>query len=458
MNKMSVRNMFLMLFSFIFLFILSHPASAGSSLTLPEAIQIALKNRYELNIADQNILKSKAKLIEANSELYPRLDFLGNSGYIKTLERFEPTLFSFDLMGTTYTISPTKDVPEYQSDISLQLTQRLFAGGKIVKGIEGAKERVSQSEIAKELNKRNIMIAVINSYWELKRAEKWVEIGKEKVSQSETILDIAKVRYGKGAISGLEKDNAEIDLINNRRDLVHSETKRKIAVDILLNEMGIIEAKEYQLTLIDEPILDPANDERRIDEFIEIALSKRLELQRLKKEIKIKDAEKKVALGGYYPNIDLQGEYNWVGYDRDNLNKSWQDIHENYWSVFLKVRWNLFEGFYTKGKVNQAQAELSSAQLEMERQKQNIIQEIKEAYNNLIGAIERIEVIQKNITLTERSLKAAKKQFELGIIDTRQVIEYNNRLADVKKPYFDALVDYAIAKAKLKWATGDDLL
>ncbi|MBI3815331.1 MAG: TolC family protein [Nitrospinae bacterium] len=435
-------------------------AYAGSPLTLSEAIQIALQNRLEIGISDQNILKSKAGLIEAKSEAYPRLDITGNSRYTKTIEKFEPIQVSFDFIGMRYTISPTKDVPEYQSDVSLQVTQRLFTGGRISGKIEGSKERVGQVEEMKELNRRDIMLSVTNAYWELKRTEKMAEIEKDRVRYSETILDVANGRYEKGAISGLEREKAEVDVINNRGDLLQAETTRRIAEDRLLKEMGIIGTdKEVSLILKDEPVYDfSRHDERIIEGAAEQAVQSRPEIKQIKSRIMADEADVKVARANYYPQMDLIGEYNWIGWGKDSLEGAWRDMDSNYWAVLLKINFNLFEGFATKSRVNQANAELTAHRLEIERQRQLIITEVRRAYNNMVGTAERINTLQRNLSLSEKNLEAAKKQFELGVITINQVAEYNISLADTKKRYINALIDFEIAKGELKWASGEELL
>ncbi|MFQ5901883.1 MAG: TolC family protein, partial [Thermodesulfobacteriota bacterium] len=195
-------------------------------LSLSDAVQISLENHPDAAIADQTLLKSRAALEGARSELFPRLDLVSNNRYTDTIEEFEPIQISFDFLGTAYTLSPTKDIPDYQSDVSLQVTERFFTGGHVLNTIKGAKSRVSAADSQKEIKRRDIILSTIKVYWELKRAEKIVEIEKERVGQSETILRVAKAKYEKGAISGLERAKAEVEVINNREALLQAETAR----------------------------------------------------------------------------------------------------------------------------------------------------------------------------------------------------------------------------------------
>ena len=63
-----------------------------------------------------------------------------------------------------------------------------------------------------------------------------------------------------------------------------------------------------------------------------------------------------------------------------------------------------------------------------------------------------------SMTNSHENLHSAKRQFELGATTINEVAEYNLDLADAKKEYINALIDFEIAKAELKWAAGEELL
>ncbi|MGA1839231.1 MAG: TolC family protein [bacterium] len=441
--------------------IISGVARAQSTLSLYEAIRIALENQPKGMIASQQFQKSKMALEVARSELYPRLDLVFNNRYMKTIEKFEPIQISITepISKKTYTVSPSKDVPDYQTDFSLQLTKNLYTGGRISEIIKEAKAQVRAAEINKLIQQRAIILFVINAYWELKQAEKIVNIYQEKVTYSESILEVARKRYEKGALSGLEREKAEVDFFNNRGDLLYAKTAQKKAEDILLREMGIIHSGVQSiLTLTDEPYYTfSKHNEETVEKAVQKALVLRPELTYINSQIWSNKAKIGIVRADYFPQVDIAGYYNCIGYSRDTLDDAWADLSRDYWAVKLIVKLNLFEGFATRKKIDQVSSELSVWELEMEKQKQIIIQEVQQAYNCLIGAAERIILSEHNITLAEKNLKAAKRQFEVGAATINLVAEYNLSLAETRERYINALIDFEIAKAKLQWAIGEEL-
>ncbi len=455
--KILLRSLFTIIF---LLYFSDNCVYAVSSLTVNDAVYTALKNRLEIAIDDQDIIKAKSRLDEARSELYPRLDLLGTSRYTKTINKFEPVQISFELLGKTNTISPTKDVPEYQSSLSVQATQRLFTGGNVTGKIEGAKERISQNEMLKELHKREIILAVIKAYWELKRADKIYGIEKEKAKHSEIILATAKARYEKGTIAGLEMEKSEVDFVNSKGDLLQAASARNIAEVGLLKEMGIIETGNETTFITQDQPLNILHQSylKTPDGAVEDALLSRPEIKHIKKRISANEADIMIAKSTYYPQVDLVGNYNWTGWHNNSLAGSWREMTKDYWSIMLKFDFNIFEGYATKSRVNQALAEARASRITMDKERQIILAGIKRSHYTMTDSVERITTLFRNLSLSEKNLEAAKKQFELGVMTLVQVAEYNLSLADTRKRYICAIIDFEIAKTEYRWALGEDLV
>ena len=125
-------------------------------LTLEECIQLALKNRPELEMATLDILNAEHQIKEATSYYYPRLNF--NAGYT----RFNrPETFSFDvdidLQGygpLNQTLAPLGSLPfpitstvslkwrwarQNWYSVSLDLNQPLYTFGRIKEGVKQAR-------------------------------------------------------------------------------------------------------------------------------------------------------------------------------------------------------------------------------------------------------------------------------------------------------------------------------
>ncbi len=295
------------------------------------------------------------------------------------------------------------------------------------------------------------------AYWKLKECEGLLTAENKSSEQFGIIFNMAKLKYDKGTISRLEKDRAETALIDSYIDLIRAETEKEKALDTLLKEMGIENKQDYSICLSDEPEKEVTPLPYKLEKYIETALSKRPEILQVKKEILAKESDLRAVKSEYYPHVDLIGNYSWIGYDHSDLEGAWEDIQGDSWSIFMVLKYNLFQGFSTKNKTRKAQLSLSAEKSEFEGCSKSIILEVKNAYNEVIGKGREIEKARKTILLAENNLAAAMKQWELGVVTIEKVAEDNISLAKTRKRYINILIDLEIAKAKLKWATGEEI-
>ncbi|MEW5801090.1 MAG: TolC family protein [bacterium] len=427
-------------------------------LSLPGAVNRALKAHPDVLMAERDVARSRAVFKNVRSSRFPKIDFLFENQYTKTIEKFEPTKIhlTFD-DGTDKVISPTKDVPEYQSEIAVQATEKLFSGGRIFSAIKGARAGIRSAERARHTSRRGIALAATRAYWELKRAQEVLRIDQEKVEHAEDILKAAKSRHAQGAISKLEREKAQVDFLNHQGDLSQSQTARKIAEDTLWLEMGQLEAEKRELVHAqDEPSFQPVTfDDEELKRGIHDALRLRPEMQSAAAKIEAGEAGVGAARSGCFPQVELFGRYSWIGYGQDEAGDAWKDIDRNYWVAGVNITLNLFEGLATLSKIEEEKAVLANSLLEREKMRQSIIRQVRKAYNSLIGAAKRVTLLQQSIGLAERNLEAAKKQFALGAATIHEVAEYNVSMAETKKEYINALIDYEMAKAELAWARGE---
>ncbi|MCP4351489.1 MAG: TolC family protein [Desulfobacterales bacterium] len=426
------------------------------TLSLDEAVRIALLNRFEISVADKHIQQLKAELTAAESNLYPRIDLTGDTQYTKLFNKDEPYDISFDYEDIQYKITPTRDSDKYLSGITLSLTQNLYTGGQTENDIKGAQKRVQVGEFAKQVEKRNIAHSVIQAYWELKKTEYLSEVEKQAMDQSEKILKTSQARHQSGAISKLEKDRAEAEYLKIRIGQIQTEVLKNNSADSLLQQMGINNPRTNMIQLSDGPENEIPLENEDNDNLIEPVLSKRPEILKIRQEIGAKENNVKIAQSGYYPRIYLKSEYYLTG-NKDDLYKSWSGLSRDNWSVNLNFQFNIFEGFLTKSKIRQAVADKASSQKELAGTKQNIKHEIRQAANLVYGKKKELKTAAKVVHIEQQNLTAVEKEFELGVSSVDRVADYHIRLIEARKTYFTTLVDLEIAKSDLKWAKGEEL-
>jgi outer membrane protein TolC len=449
---------------------IDHPLKAGpeteignpdgqtiDTFSIIEAVRIAIDKRVELQAADYRIGQAQSARDAASSERYPRLDLTSDVSQITTLDDFEPISTEITAFGHSFRFRAVRDMPDYRSRAGLQLTQPLYAGGRITHQIHVADEQVEGQEMALEVQRREISHAVIHACWDLRRAEQLVRIAGEAVDLAKTVSEASKHREAKGTISRLERDRAVSELMNVQLEEDNARLEKTTAALVLFHQMGQPDLIGEDLNIsdkIDEQL--PEIDED-ISVIVDRALKSRPEMRQMETEVRSKQEMIRVASSDYLPSVDLKGDYQWVGYDEDRVEDSMSDLKGDYWAIYLNLRYNLFEGGGTRDRIRKARQEYLEAKSELEAVRQAIVHEVELTYDTVNQRRSMVAAARENMLLAEVILGTKMQEFTLGAATVDKVAEYNSDLLEAREAYVTACTDFQKAWTDFRWATGAPL-
>jgi len=144
--------------------------------TGPEAVQFALKNNPDAQIAIKRIASSVAAIKEANATFYPQLG--AQAGYSRT----NNPMYSFGNILNQGVFSNGIDFndPGETDDLQfmLQLTYRIYNGGRRRAGVAEATARKKIAMLQEEAVKNSLGFAVVKSFFNIVQARKMSMQGK----------------------------------------------------------------------------------------------------------------------------------------------------------------------------------------------------------------------------------------------------------------------------------------
>ena len=119
-----------------------------------------------------------------------------------------------------------------------------------------------------------------------------------------------------------------------------------------------------------------------------------------------------------------------------------------------RATWPLFDGMLTRGKVTQARAQLSQAELDQADTRRRIELEVRQSYSDYLQALELLEAQKKTVEQAEESLRLAVARFRAGTGTQLDVLSAQTALTEARSNQIQALYDYNVAVAALERATG----
>lgn len=415
----------IILFIILFVFISYFPSQAEEiSLSLDEAIAMALRDNCDILLKAEEVKKAKEKIAEGNASLFPSLSFTGSwtdtQGYY------------------------TKDLAQTTTQTTLK--QYLYKGQKTINTIKynGYNFEVAQAVLDK--TKLETILNVKKAFYTLLLADEFEGLNKGILDNTEEHLDFFKARHAAGQASDLEMLTIESSLTSVKEAYAASLSQVEstqatlknllyLGEDIIIKPSGALRYESWEVAY-DEAFLKAMKTRPEIRQY-------EAQTQANKKAIEITKADNR-------PNIYASWDY----YSRSHTSlaaaKGWNDYN----TIGLTFSWPIFDGWLTKAKVEQAIIDLKQTQLLKEKTIKDIILELKNAYLDLKNAIAKMRFAQSQIDLYKNNLSVIEDRYKAGIVSALDLhdasLSYKVSLFNHK----EAIYDYIIAKARFDKATG----
>jgi outer membrane protein TolC len=219
-----------------------------------------------------------------------------------------------------------------------------------------------------------------------------------------------------GSGSEYELLQARTDFNTDRAALLREQNNLTNA-KISLNELLVLSADSDYEVLSEIPL----NYALNYDALFNAMESQNKELLIAKADERIASLEIKEIRGERYPELILSSGY---GYNRNELGSGIIEFSESDgFSVGLTARINLFNGFETNRRVQNARINQKTRQLAVEAEQQRIISDLLAFYRFYRNSLELIELEEENLENATETLDIALERFRLGTISALEFRE-----------------------------------
>jgi outer membrane protein TolC len=177
------------------------------------------------------------------------------------------------------------------------------------------------------------------------------------------------------------------------------------------------------------------------------ALSERPEARQVKLATSAAENQAATARSGLLPQVGVHAAFEADRqrfYDRGGAN----------WLVLIGVRWNLFNGFSDKARIEESRFALTRSEAEQERAGSAIRLQVRRAYADLGAADQRIEVAKASVAEAEESLRITQNRYEAGMSNVTDLLRTETAVLDARTRHLAAIHDQRVAAAMLELAAG----
>jgi outer membrane protein len=408
-------------------------------LTLEESIKIVTERSLTLHSAVVGVVGSEFRRKEAITNFLPL--WTGQYGWTLYNQPVNVGVIAAAIPGAT---TPTsRDIFNFGTT----LNQPVFTGGFNLANYRSAKIGVDLSKETVETVKQDLVLQTRVGYFTILRAEKFLAVAEQQVKQFQAQLEVTKAFFDVGIVPKNDVLQAEVRLANARQQLVKAANDlatAKASFNILLRR-EINTLFEVVDILIYKPF--PLS----YDQSIEEAFRLRPEIKAAQLNIDQAKEGVKIARSGYFPTINLTGNYTRFS---DDIDVSGGVKFSDRWTVQALATFTLWNWGNTAFKVGENKVKVTQAEDSKTQLTESITLEVKNDYLNLLTAEKNINVTEKAIEQAEENLRMNEERYKYQVATQTDVLDAVTLLAQARVNYYGALSDFNIATAQLERSMG----
>ena len=408
------------------------------TITLEQAVTVALEKNKDLNTAQLEIEKADARVSEAWGYAMPSVDLSAN--YTRSLERPVFFLPDFANPGSNKTV-PVKIGTEHSWGMTLSARQTIFNSTVII-GVGAAH---IYSEAARELYRAKKLETVSNvrkTFYAVLLASEARDLMRANLKNAEENLGNVRTMSKQGLVSEYDELRATVGVENLRPEVIRAENNYLLALDGLKSAMGIDASEQI---VVDGTLQFQQVPEDRVVSAVDQVKESNAGLKALRLQIGVNQAFLNVERSNYLPMVSAFGNLQYQA-AKNTFNISTNDFFRSS-QVGLSLSFSVFQGFQTNARVDQAKVEVRKT----EEQVANLENNLRTAAHSLVLQLrqsqQRIEAQGKTVEQAERGYKIATTRFLSGAGTQLEVNDAQLALTQAKVNRIQAVYDYLVASA-----------
>lgn len=393
-------------------------AQQTQTLSLNEAIQLALKNSSEAKLAETKVQTANAELKVVKNHQYPDFKISGQYQY----------LTNADIKTHLASDNDTGETPKVNQLLLGQATASLplFSGFKLKNLVEAGKNNLQAAQYASRGDKEQLVMQTIADYIDLYKANRTVVLVKENLKTAhQRVIDFEAMEQN-GLLARndllkaqLQESNIALTLEEAKKNL--NILNYKLSVLLKLPEGTNIQTIENSFSIASNTVeTDSIN---------------RSDLAALQYQEKAAKNQVKVAQSNYYPSISLTGGY--VALDLKNA-----ITVTNAMNFGVGISYNIANLFKNKSDVKVAKSKVSELNHAIDIATDKIHIQIKKAKQDYTLTLKKYDVYIKSEQQATENYRIVKDKYDNGLVDTNDLLE-----ADVDQ--LQSEINLAYAKANI---------
>jgi outer membrane protein TolC len=424
----------------------SLPGVAQDAMSLKDAVHLALEKNKALDASSAASQAAQSRIAESRAGNLPKVDYSESwTGSNNPVFVFSSLLSQHQFGEQNFQIGPLNR-PDFLNNFQSRITadQSLYDAGQTRHAVRAAELMKSVTGEEGRRTQMEVIAGAIRSYYDALLSAEQLNAANEALRSAQADLDRAQNVRSAGMSTDVDVLSIRVHLAGVREQQIRREADLDVARAALNDALGLPLDTPHTLTTALMPLPLPAG---LLSDYEKSALSDRPEARESKLAISLAGNQEEVAHAGLLPQVGFHAAFE---ADRQDF----YDRGGGNWLVSIGLRWNLFNGFGDKARIEEGKFARTRSEAEQQHADSAIRLQVRRAYANLGAAARRIEVTRASVAEAEESLRITQNRYETGLNNVTDLLRTETALLEARTRQLGAIHDQRIAAAMLEMAAG----
>jgi len=424
----------------------------GNSLVSSKYCQTLLPNTFgagELNLAElidiglQNNPSTKQTWAQARAQA---------ASYGQTMSKFFPDVsFTGTFWRNKGTFieggGPPLDYLASYGGPDVTVTFTLFDFGQRTSAAMAAREALYFADLTHNQEIQTVIQTVMDDYYNYLYQMSALHANEANLANAQMSLDAANERFALGLAALGDVAQARTQFLQARINLTTQKQNVEDAFAQMAYDLGLPATCRFKVQpMPDQVVADPVMES--VDKLVEVAQAQRQDFLAAEANLRSKEALVLNAKRAVWPVFNSSFD---VGHYWFNGGQQEKDIH---WIATLTMSFPIFDGFYYKNGVRNAEANLELSKAQLLQTELSIIQNVTTAHMGVKTAALNLSDTDEYLKSAELEYKIALANYKAGTGTILDVLSAQSSLADARSKKAQAQQSWFNSLAAIAYATG----
>ncbi|MDB5128050.1 TolC family protein [Mucilaginibacter sp.] len=411
-------------------------AQEAPLLTLKDAVEIALKNNYNIKLSQNNATIAGNNVTLGNAGFLPLVT--GDAALNNSSQKIKQTRSD----GTVNNLTANNSNNNY----GVNLNWTIFDGFNMFANYDMLKEQDKLGAIRLQDTIQSTVANVINTYYNLISQTEQIKALRGAIEISRTQLRYSNDKFTVGRVSKLDVYNAQVNLNTDTSNLViqlqqYRTTKiqmNQLLVRNLQTDFVVGDTIVVNNTLVLGDIIAKAQAQN--PDILSAQINKRLA------EISLRQVK-----STRYPVVGVTSGYTFSNSKTPAGFTLSQNAHGFAYGLTASI--NIFDGLNQWRRERNAKLQIANADLSQKQVMLDVEAQISNFYVAYLSGLDLIKIGQSSVELARKNLEISLEKYKIGNITQLEIREAQRNYLDAQSKFFSAQYQSKMAEVTLQQIT-----